>query len=190
MRGRRGTSARRRGPFRFIAIAAVAAVAALALAQGAFAAVTPTSATGGTGISADKTSASGGSSTYTTISGPSFDEGAGGEVTGDITLTAPSGFNFKAGTGTCSHGAGDGTATIGTVDTTTATCTITASSTADTYSFSGLQVIPTSGTVASGNISNGGTLKLTMAADCNTFAGELSAPGDSLVLPFSGRRRA
>ena len=47
-----------------------------------------------------------------------------------------------------------------------------------------------SGSVASGNISNGGTLKLTMGADCQTFAGELSAPGDSLVLPFSGRRRA
>lgn len=46
------------------------------------------------------------------------------------------------------------------------------------------------GAVASGTVSNGGRLKLTMGADCQTFAAELSAPGDSFALPFSGRRRA
>lgn len=140
-------------------------LAALLPTAGVLAQITPaviTPATGGTGISTT-TAASGGSGTYTNISGPMITESVGGQLANaTIGLSLPSGFEFNpnittapvlSGTG-CAYtasaltyfGTGNGSTSLQTMlggTTGTSDCTI---------QFKGLQVRPLTTTPASGNI--------------------------------------
>ena len=141
-----------------------ALVAALfPLAGVALAATTVTPATGGSAISADTAVASPGTNTFaTTLIGPVVTEAVAGELAaGTIVLEAPSGFEFKASTGTANKNAGcDLVLASIAVTSTSITLTLTGSSasTACVITFSGIQVHPTVGTpLQGGNISNSGT---------------------------------
>ena len=66
------------------------------LVPGAGAATGLTAATGGTNISADTAAASPGTGTYTNLTGPSYQESSGGQLsTGKVVLDAPAGFQFR-----------------------------------------------------------------------------------------------
>ncbi len=167
------------------------------------AAVGLTAATGGSSISAD-THSPGGSGAYTTLVGPSIQEGAAGDLAtgGTLVLNRPTGFAFNPGSATAAAG-GTGCAgmVLGPVVTTTTTVTIpitTASTSPCTLTVSGLQVRPTAGNpLATGNITNTGTtgptggsanygtltevpgapvLTFTSAAIANTTGGATLAP--------------
>lgn len=124
---------------------------------------TLTAATGGSAISADNF----GTGTYVALTGPSYAEGAAGDVTtGTIILNVPTGFIFDTGStvtvlvtgsATAADNINDlatGSTISATVSTTQITITITAASaTANTLTWQGIRVRPTAGTpLASGNI--------------------------------------
>lgn len=142
---------------------AVAAIVALLAAGGAAAGtVTVTLASGGSAISAD-TAATGGTGAYTALTGPLLVEGAAGDIgTGTVVISAPPGFAFQPGQGTCAPTLGNGAVAYGGTTAATATCTVTAASTvAGRIAFSGLKVRPLQGTpLATGTLALGGTAVL------------------------------
>ncbi len=126
-----------------------------------FAAGTVTSATGGTNISVDTVAAV----TYTALTLPTLTCGAIGDIANGstITITAPAGFNFKTTalsvTATPSNeinlGGGAATQVTITPGLTTITIPVTIGNTltaAATIGLAGIEVIPTSGTPASGEL--------------------------------------
>jgi hypothetical protein len=122
-----------------------------------------TAATGGGAISAD-TNGSTGTGVYTSLTGPSIQEGAAGALFmgGTIVLNTPPGFTFNPGQGSAAPvGVGCAGMVVSTltVTSTQASLTITTASTAAcTLQYSGLQVRPTAGNpLAVGNILNTGT---------------------------------
>ena len=153
-------------------------VVALLVNLSAFAA-TVTPATGGTAISADTTSASGGSGAWTALNGPTFSETRpGGELKlGSFVLTAPAGFAFNtassvqilllAGDSTPANNV-NSTPIGGIVATATVTATTISfninvatqkgASKDNTITWQGIQVRPTSGSpLANGIIQASGT---------------------------------
>lgn len=137
---------------------------------------TMTVATGGGAISADTTSAAGGTGAWTALTGPSYLEVVKADLSvGTVILTAPAGFEFNtAATVTVQLIAGDATANKninktaigGTVATATVTATTiswnvnfqSAGTTMDQVTWLGVQVRPTAGTpLATGNIIPSGT---------------------------------
>lgn len=153
--------------FRVTAIACAALVASLFPFAGVAAVPPPppttiSPATGGSAISADWALALPGSGTYTTLTGPSVASGSAGDLVGTLTLTIPSGFQFKASTGSASpSGAGCGDLATPTPTVTTTQVSLTTTGTTQTTPcsivISGLQVVPTAGNpLASGNIAANG----------------------------------
>lgn len=137
---------------------------------------TMTVATGGSAISADTTSAAGGTGAWTALTGPSYLEEVKADLaTGTVILTAPAGFEFNtAAAVTVQLIAGDAnankninkTAVGGTVATATVTATTiswsvnfqSAGTTMDEVTWLGIQVRPTAGTpLATGSIIPSGT---------------------------------
>jgi hypothetical protein len=125
-------------------------------------AATVTPATGGGAIPAT-TAADAPSPAWTTIVGPQITEDAAGQLVtnGTIILTTPTGFEFKAATGTIAAGGTGCTGlTFGSLSftQTTISVTVTAQSTAACVAtYSGVQVRPINGTpLRSGNITNTG----------------------------------
>lgn len=103
--------------------AAAAGTGAFINAAGASANVTP--ATGGVNISMDKTSATGGSGTWTSLTGPVVTEKADADISvGTVTLRAPNGFEFRTVPlgGAVSVTIGDTTTNAEKVATTSAAC--------------------------------------------------------------------
>ncbi len=149
---------------RLLAFIGTLALAGAMLPASVFAQIAPatiTPATGGTGI-LTTTAASGGSGTYTALSGPAITESVGQQlINATITIEAPAGFEFNPGVATppvmsgsgCGYtassllyvGPGFGSTSVSTTlsGTSTAACTIT---------FSGLQIRPQTTTPASGNL--------------------------------------
>lgn len=132
---------------------------AILFAGQAHAAGVITSATGGTAILVDKV----GTGTYTALTGPVLTCGATSDVVagGTITITAPSGFNFKTTalsvTATPSNevnlGAGAATGLTITPTATTITIPVTVGNTATaaaTITLTGIEVIPTSSVPVTG----------------------------------------
>ncbi|PWU16613.1 MAG: hypothetical protein C5B50_13155 [Verrucomicrobia bacterium] len=165
--------------------ALVGAIALVALgASRAFAAnnVTVTLATGGSAISADTTSASGGTGAYTTITGPVLTENAKTVIgTGSIILNVPTGFEFSNGVNSVTVTVtGDAGLTIAATSTGTGvqSLAVTPTSTAitiwvrhqstvnpGTLTWSGMGVRPTAGTpLGNGNITESGTASITYAS--------------------------
>src|SRR5439155_4252723 len=169
------------------------------------AAVNVTTATGGSTISADTTSASGGTGAYTSLTGPVLAETAKGAIsTGTIILNAPTGFQFattaNSVTATVTGGTSSQTLLLGTspgsqtqtVTPSTTTITITVFSAdpnngnASTITWSGIKVRPTSGTpLASANITETGTSSFTYntgsAANYGTLT-EVAGAANKLVI--------
>jgi hypothetical protein len=127
------------------------------------AAATVTPATGGTGISADNA----GTAVWTTLTGPVVTESAPGDFgTGTVILTLPTGFVFNNAVGSVAASAGPCDITPASpalsynAQRTTVAFTITGASSAAScsYTWSGLQVQPASGTpLSSGSITESGT---------------------------------
>lgn len=122
-----------------------------------------TAATGGEAISADDAN-----TTYTSLTGPTIQEGLPGELTasGTIVLTAPTGYEWNTGATpsvTVSPAYGGSTvlaASFTSIDADEATFTITTESTTNPgqIEFSGLEIRPTTGVLPNtGNITNTGT---------------------------------
>lgn len=122
-----------------------------------------TPATGGSAISADDAN-----TTYTSLTGPTIQEGQAGELTnsGTIILTAPTGYEWNTGSSPSLSvspvygGSTSLTATFTSITTDEATFTITAESATNPaqIEFSGLEVRPTTGVIPNtGNITNTGT---------------------------------
>lgn len=152
---------------RIVALLMVAA----ALLYGNAVAGTMIVASGGSAISADTTSAAGGSGAWTTLTGPTYQETVKADLlTGTVILTAPAGFEFNtAATVTVQLVAGDANANKninkaavgGIVDTaivtaTTITWNVSSQSnglTMNEFTWQGIQVRPTAGSpLATGNI--------------------------------------
>jgi hypothetical protein len=167
-----------------------ALVAALfPMAGSVLAASSVTPATGGTAISAD----SAGTATYTTLTGPSIVSAGGIDISGTLTLAIPTGFVFKAATGTAVlSGAGcTGLAISPGTNITTTNVTVTTTGSAAgacNLDLSGLQVQPTaglpgvSGNIAASGLFNGNAGVLTEVAGPFSklqvlVPGETAAPG-------------
>lgn len=181
-------------------------IVAAALLYGNAVAGTMTVATGGSAISADTTSAAGGSGAWTTLTGPSYLEAVKADLlVGTVILTAPAGFEFNiASPVTVRLDAGDAnankninkTAIGGIVDTatvtaTTITWTITAQSggnTMDQITWLGIQVRPTAGSpLATGNIIPSGTSGIgAFAASAGTLTEVAGALNNFLVEASGG----
>ena len=133
------------------------------LANVALAAVTVTAATGGEAISADTRSPSAsppGNGTWTSLTGPVLAEGANTDLAdGTIVLTLPTGFEFNTGVGSVTASGTGCTASAITYSATTASTTIATTTNLCTFTYSGLQVRPTTNGAAlsSGNIAGSGT---------------------------------
>ncbi len=174
-------SSRSIGSQRFGAVL-LASLLLVGLLPGAvLAAATVTSATGGTAISADTF----GTGAYTTLTGPSIAVTAADDIdVGDITLTAPVGFEF-ATTGTDPSIAVGATGAVGSFTSATTgvlTFTVTGANTAaGTVIISGVRVRPdTDGTpLASGEIQIGGS-----AGVSDATAGTLTQVAGAPVLSF------
>ncbi len=152
---------------------ALAAVFVLAVSiRTVFAAVSVTAAAGGGAISADTNTNNGTSSAWTILTGgPVIDENSSGDVTANnrtIVFSAPSGFTFNAAqavTVTITKKSGSGScfafsSTTATPTSSSITFTVTSSDTSSATcraTFSNIQVRPTSGSLASGDILNTGT---------------------------------
>ncbi len=169
-------SSRPIGSQRFGAVV-LAALLLVGLLPGAvLAAATVTSATGGTAISADTF----GTGAYTTLTGPSIAVTAADDIdVGDITLTAPGGFEF-ATTGTdpsIAVGATGAVASFTSATTVVLTFTVTTANTAaGTVIISGVRVRPTGGTLpATGEIQIGGTANV-LDATAGTLTEVVGAP--------------
>ncbi|MGB7957381.1 MAG: YDG domain-containing protein [Minisyncoccia bacterium] len=159
--------------------------------QNALAAVTVTAATGGAAISADTNTANG-TTTWTTLTGPTIAEGAHRDFPGSGTfiLNAPSGFSFSTTTvvsSTITVIAGSSscfsfTSTTATPATSTITFTLNAQdgnggggTTRCQVVFSHIQVRPTAGTpLASGNITKSGTATVSGITNGTTNIGTLT----------------
>lgn len=156
---RRSVASRERTFIAGLVLALLASLIPLAAASAADAVIGP--ATGGEAISSDQF----GTSSWTTLTGPTFTEGAAGDLgSGTFTLNLPAGFKFNSAVGTAAEG-GAGCAGLSTSaisyggGDTTATVTLTGPSTMPcVLSFTGLQVQPSAGTpLASGAITGSGT---------------------------------
>ncbi len=133
------------------------------LANVALAAVTVTAATGGGAISADTRSPSAtppGSGAWTSLTGPTIAEGVDGDlVNGTIVLTLPAGFEYNTAVGSVTPSGTGCTASARTYTATTVSTTIATSTNLCTFTYSGLQVRPTTNGAAlsSGSILGSGT---------------------------------
>ena len=125
---------------------------------------------GVTTISADKTSATGGTTTYTTLDALTIQEASPNDITGgtSLVLAAPAGFAWKATTGTITvdivGSPGTACASLAaslTVTTSTITAAFTRNNPTNSclITIAGIQVIPTAGTplVASATIARSGS---------------------------------
>ena len=164
---------------------------------------TITLATGGNAISADTTSAVGGSGAWTSLSGPSYQEAFSKELSlGTVILTIPPGFEFNvASTVNVVLSAGDknanknlnGTSVGGLIATASVTKTsitfnITAQSKGnaiDTISWQGIQVRPTNGTpLAIGNITSSGSSGIGGVSNPNNFGTLIEVAGIAVQLAY------
>lgn len=163
-------------------------------------------ATGGSAISADTTSAAGGTGAWTTLAGPTYQEAVKADLSvGTVILTAPAGFEFNtAATVTVQLVAGDGnankninkTAVGGTVATATVTATTitwavsfqSAGTVMDEVTWLGIQVRPTAGTpLATGDIIPSGTSGIGIyAASAGTLTEVAGALNNFLVEASGG----
>lgn len=159
-----------------------------------------TAATGGSAISAD-TAATGGTGTWTSLSGPNYAETKNGDlINGTVILTVPAGFEFNTavpisvvllsgdsnsdknmnGTALGQNVASTTNSTLA-VTATTITFSISKQSkgnTLDQIQWQGIQVRPTSGTpLANGNITASGTSKISTAASSTNFGTLTEIPG-------------
>ncbi len=148
--------------------------------QQAFAAAIVMPASGGTNISIDTTSASGGSGTYKTLSGPSIIEIAPEDISvGTHTITLPSGWEFNIGsTVTVFRTAGDigPESQVITPSTNSFTFTITSASTENSalaFMLNSMEVRPTGTTPSTSNMTYSGA-GIVGVVDGSTNFGTLS----------------
>ncbi|MCX6120398.1 MAG: hypothetical protein NTX44_02110 [Ignavibacteriales bacterium] len=149
---------------------------------------TVTAATGGGAVSADNTGV-----TYTSLTGPVYQEGATGQVTtGTLVLNVPSGYIFDTGgtqpTVSVGHVSGTGSdITISAVTTTSTqiSFTVNSSSTSsviNSLTWQNIRIRPTAGTpLASGNITSSGTSTLVGVSHGSTNFGTLTETAGATV---------
>ncbi|PJA64498.1 MAG: hypothetical protein CO159_02730 [Candidatus Portnoybacteria bacterium CG_4_9_14_3_um_filter_40_10] len=145
--------------FRICLILILVVFAGLLFVSKASAAVTLTPATGGTNVSIDTTSYSGGTSAWTTLTGPVIAENINGDIGSSTTahvLTLPAGWEFNTTVGQW-HAIVTGTMLLGATSTTANTMSFVVSATSSigtlsTLTFSGIQVKPTGTATSTVNI--------------------------------------
>jgi MSHA biogenesis protein MshQ len=172
----------------------------LALSGVANANVTVTAATGGNAIASNTTTGCSAAGTWVALTGPVIAEGSSGDIsTGNIILTAPTGFEFNtaaavtillAGSATSSkniNGISNGTSVNATsITATTITFNvITVSTSRNTLTWQGIQVRPTAATpLANGNITETGTSTIkgmTGSTNLGTLTEVTSSPACTFV---------